>query len=411
MRGMSHEAHLQLMCVSLLGCVVACNEAGTTAVMSLRDKLVRIEACRFAGLEECLQFIQAIFDSVVTKDALSELYDYCTELLSSSNVSQAVTAAAAALLFLSTGTYSELVLKQYVQNVFLPLAAAIDGQPVSIQLLHQLTLVLVSNQAWQIVIDILQCVHDALAESGCHKREPTTANSLSIAGRHQLQHVSLTRVSVQLPASTACTALQEITAAVSHHVAQQGQQSKQVCQTLQEILSYSTGQLFSCSCNLLSSPNTALRQAAFQQLLPALLHVAESSSSSIHAALLQQLWLQCLQMVSQGGLPRRMGLSVLLQYWSAWPVQPPTAADAEDHRTASMTELEPNSRGAFWGLLRDCLVDSEALNRKRAFRLLQLLLPEALLQQQPVWGVFLALYELLDEFSPHLVKASWPMVR
>jgi hypothetical protein len=75
--------------------------------------------------------------------------------------------------------------------------------------------------------------------------------------------------------------------------------------------------------------------------------------------------------------------------------QPATASSCSEH---------------FWALLRDCLVDSEALNRKRAFRLLQLLLPEQQLAVQPVWVVFLALYELLDEFSPHLVKAAWPQV-
>jgi hypothetical protein len=51
------------------------------------------------------------------------------------------------------------------------------------------------------------------------------------------------------------------------------------------------------------------------------------------------------------------------------------------------------------------------LNRKRALRLLQLLLPKDQLQSEPVWSVLLALYELLDEFTPHLVKATWPMVR
>lgn len=56
-------------------------------------------------------------------------------------------------------------------------------------------------------------------------------------------------------------------------------------------------------------------------------------------------------------------------------------------------------------------MDPEPLNRKRALRLLQLLLPKAQLQSEPVWGVLLALYELLDEFTPHLVKATWPMVR
>jgi hypothetical protein len=50
------------------------------------------------------------------------------------------------------------------------------------------------------------------------------------------------------------------------------------------------------------------------------------------------------------------------------------------------------------------------LNRKRALRLLQLLLPKAQLQSEPVWGVWLALYELLEEFTSHLIKATWPLV-
>eukprot|EP00775_Hariotina_reticulata_P006297 gene6297-6532_t len=31
-------------------------------------------------------------------------------------------------------------------------------------------------------------------------------------------------------------------------------------------------------------------------------------------------------------------------------------------------------------------------------------------KDQPVWGVFLTLYELLDEFAPHLLKSAWPSV-
>ncbi|WIA08744.1 hypothetical protein OEZ85_008167 [Tetradesmus obliquus] len=116
-----------------------------------------------------------------------------------------------------------------------------------------------------------------------------------------------------------------------------------------------------------------------------------------------------------------MGLAVLLQYHTAWGLQPPaadqpTAAAAAAAAAAAVVPSSAQPATAccdaeqFWALLRDCLVDSETLNRKRAFRLLQLLLPEQQLAVQPVWVVFLALYELLDEFSPHLVKAAWPQI-
>jgi hypothetical protein len=183
-----------------------------------------------------------------------------------------------------------------------------------------------------------------------------------------------------------------------------------------------------------------MQQAAFQQLLPVLLQAAASLGADHHAACLQRLLKQCLEMVQQPIVPRRMGLAVLLQYWSDWQLQPPSAAACTDAADGSIpaashqqlsagsndssnsrsNSTKGSSTGAdtssqdcsqqFWRLVRVCLVDEEPLNRKRALRLLQLLLPKAQLQAQPQWGVFLALYELLDEFTPHLLKASWPTV-
>lgn len=370
--------------------------------MSLRDRITRITACGAGGLEERCELVRAVFDHGATSETLSELYDLCIELLSSSQANEAVTAAAAALVFLSNGQPSELILRQFTQTVFLQLAADIHEEPVSSQLLHKLVNLLASSQAWTVAYELLQCSQLIL----------TTGTSTSFGAPSSNAHSSSSsdqqggswHISVQLPVVTASIAAKEVAVvAVLQHLSCQQQEHQQVSQAVSEITQYCTGPLFTTACQLLAALDPALRKAAFQVLLPALLRAADAISHECYSACVQLLWQQCLGMIGQPALPRRMGLAVLLQYHTAWPIQPSTA-------TTTAVEQDSDSSEQFWGLIRECLVDSEALNRKRAFRLLQLLLPEELLQQQPVWSVFMALYELLDEFSPHLVKASWPMV-
>lgn len=394
----------------------------TTVMSSLRVKLSRITACQPEGLEACLEacsnLVEAVFGSRVTQEILSELYDTCIDFLNSSNLNQAVTSAAAALVFLGSSQPSELVLRQFTQSVFLQLAAAAEDSPINNQVLQRLVALLASCQAWSIAYEILLCAHDSLAAPPTSQADHSNSrSSISTATHRQQQHEASRQVSVRLPVPTASNAIRELVAAAvrASTIAQQQDQAPEPA--VQQILHHCTGPLFTSSCELLASPEPALRKAAFQQLHPALLQAAEAVSSSCRQQCMQQLWQQCLTMIAAPVFPKRMGLAVLLQYCSEWSIQPPSPtaaaiAEATQAAAAEAAAAQPagDSSEQFWALLRACLVDSEALNRKRAFRIMQLLLPDDTLQQQPVWGVFTALYDLLDEFSPHLVKASWPLV-
>jgi hypothetical protein len=360
--------------------------------------------------------------------ALSSLFDLCEALIAASStqdINEAVTAAAAALVFLAHGTASSSVLRQYVQKVFLPLAAATAGKPASSQLLHQLACLLSQHQAWDVMLEMLQCAQAALTTAldatsrSSHGNVASMPQSLGPQQQASSTSSSLERwqITFQLPPTTACVAVEELAAAAVAEQLQHKQQGRETNSAVTSMLQLLAGPLFATACLLLACGNAALRQAAFQQLLPALIAAAAAANPAAEQQCMQQLWKQCISMISEPALPRRMGLAVLLQYHSAWGIQPPAAVGPVN--TAASAPLQTSAEAAsssgggeqFWALLRDCLVDGEALNRKRAFRLLQLLLPEQQLAAQPVWVVFLALYELLDEFSPHLVKAAWPQVR
>jgi hypothetical protein len=399
----------------------------------LSSRLAAVTAAQpEATLQTRSHLITALFNDVdvAASAALSSLFDLCEALIaagSTQDINEAVTAAAAALVFLAPGKASSSVLRQYVQQVFLPLAAATAGKPASSQLLHQLACLLSQHQAWDVMLEMLQCAQAELttaldATSRSHGNVASVPQSLG-PQQQASSTSSLERwqITFQLPATTACVAVEELAAAAVAEQRQQQQQAGKTTSAVTSMLQLLAGPLFATACSLLACSNAALRQAAFQQLLPALLAAAAAANAAVEQQCMQQLWKQCISMISQPALPRRMGLAVLLQYHSAWGLQPPAAAGAigttppaplQPSAQASPSSSSSSSSGEqFWGLLRDCLVDGEALNRKRAFRLLQLLLPEQQLAAQPVWVVFLALYELLDEFSPHLVKAAWPQVR
>jgi hypothetical protein len=72
--------------------------------------------------------------------------------------------------------------------------------------------------------------------------------------------------------------------------------------------------------------------------------------------------------------------------------------------------VTPGDAARLWPLLRACLVDPEPLNRKRSAKLLSLLLPPGALSVNPAWSTLLSLFDLLEEFAAHLVKAAWPGV-
>lgn len=352
---------------------------------------------------------RAVFRSGDTA-TLSVLYDLGRQYIADSNGSsggsklpEAVTACIAAWTLLQDSEPSQSVLRQFLQDVFLPLVVALGDTPDAAGLLQQVADLLVSKQAWQVALEVLQCAHGSVQSSLQH--DSTSINHRPCqSGNQQL-------VRAQLLPSTGCAVIKQMVAAASCPAGQSQLQGQQA------ILQLAAGPVFATALQLLCCADGHLRQAAFQQLLPELLAAAAAVGAEQHRACLDHLLQQCLDMVARPVVPRRMGLAVLLQYWSDWQLQPPAAAPAD--RALPCQQVQQGSDDAcsrhttnqrFWQLLRECLVDPEPLNRKRALRLLQLLLPKTQLQSEPVWGVLIALYELLDEFTPHLVKATWPMV-
>lgn len=372
----------------------------------------------------------AVFGAAPDHQTLSGLYDLARQYIgtgcSSSNgnssdsnsVMRAVTAAAAAWTILLASQTSTAVVRQFVQEVFLPLAIFLQGTPHAALQVQQLAELIAKKQAWQVALEVLQSAHAAL--QAALPDEPDVAVSTHQDGTQVVQ--------VKLPPATACAVMRHLVSA-----ANQAAQSDNSAD-LQSVLQLSAGPLLTTTQQLLWSSDSTLRQAAFQQLLAELLQAAVAVGPAQHTACMQRLFEQCLDMVARPVIPRRMGLAVLLQYWPEWQLQPPSpgpeaqpgkhkqspsaaASSAEaigtqsPQHAGSLSRIAADSSQRFWRVLQECLVDPEPLNRKRALRLLQLLLPKAQLQSEPVWGVLLALYELLDEFTPHLVKATWPMVR
>lgn len=115
---------------------------------------------------------------------------------------------------------------------------------------------------------------------------------------------------------------------------------------------------------------------------------------------------------ASGGVAHAAGAAAALAGSGGEAAATSGAAQAADAHTSmlcqwvSVPEAEP-----FWALLRSCLADEEPLNRKRALRLLQALLPGDVATRQPAWAVWLGVLESLEEFTPHLQAATWHMVR
>jgi hypothetical protein len=396
---------------------------------SVRQRLVALSELQLQQPTAALQSTcRAVFHADTA--TLSTLYDeakQCIELATAAaeggGLALALIASTAAYTILLDGTLaSEMVLRQFVQDVFLPLAALGDAAQAG-QQLQQLSGLLAAKQSWQVALEVLQCAHTSL--QAVLLREDRGV-ALTAACDTVSQTLSkLHRVQVQLQPVIACSVTSQLVAAASHE-AQQFQcpglehatstdSSMQVDASLQSVLQLAAGPLFSTALQLLQCHDSSMRQSAFQQLLPDLLQAASALGPAQRQSCLDHLLQQCLDMMSRPAVPRRMGLAVLLQYSSDWQLQPPTAG-LSDPIPSSTRDPQPvaataDSNQRFWQLLRECLVDPEPLNRKRALRLLQLLLPKAQLQAEPAWGIWIALYELLDEFTPHLVKATWPMVR
>lgn len=363
---------------------------------------------------------RAVFSQSASDTAtLSALYDLGKHYITSGSscscqVPQAITTSAAAwTLLIDSTAVSTLVLRQFVQDVFLPLVSALADSPrEQSEQLEQLAQLLAAVQGWHVTLEVLQCAHVSLQATLQPATSSGAAQHAPCQDGSHAPPASLQAVQVQLPPPTACAIIAQLVPAACSYAAGPAQQQaldSDGSGALQSVLQLAAGPLFGTALQLLACADSRMRQAAFQQLLPELLQAAAALGPVQHRACLDQLLQRCLHMVARPVVPRRMGLAVLLQYWSDWGLHPPAAApDTTSSTTADGSSGSSSDR--FWQLLRECLVDPEPLNRKRALRLLQLLLPKAQLQSEPVWGVWLALYELLEEFTSHLIKATWPLV-
>ena len=174
----------------------------------------------------------------------------------------------------------------------------------------------------------------------------------------------------------------------------------------------------------LASADGGRRRAALQQLLPAALAAARALGPAAFQEALQEVWARCNEMLPLLGTPRRMALAALLQHAVCWRLQPPDGAgldgvpddsdnsgDGSSGDSAARLELGRDESEAFWARLRTCLADAEPLNRKRALRLLQELLPPGAASRQPAWAVWLGALDALEDFTPHLQTATWHLVR
>jgi hypothetical protein len=379
-----------------------------------------------ATVSSRIHLLRAVFGPTTdhSSEVLSELFDHGLEMLHQGLVNEALTAAACAVLFLSQQSKPYLlVLRQYVHQLFLPLATAAEGTCSSDELLHEMALLLAAGNAWELVLEVMTCASCSLQTS-----------IVGISSQVQkTNHISVS-VLTELSPVTSCLAVQHLAAVTLSYQQQRlfgtgdsSITSSSSSSAVQQVLDLASGPLFDSACSLLCATDVSLRRANLQVLLPVLVSAAQAAGSAVQQSCMQQLWQQCLAMIAQPAGHRRAGLTVLLQYWSAWALQAPDpteqaapAATASVHgqspvvaeRVAAAQEAAAaqGDQECFLALLRECLADPEPLNRKRALRLLQLLLPPTMLQDQPVWGVFLTLYELLDEFAPHLLKSAWPSV-
>ncbi|KAF8072749.1 TARBP1 [Scenedesmus sp. PABB004] len=345
--------------------------------------------------------------AAATPAALSALFDAAREALADGRGDEALAAAAAALAGLEARPVGALVLAQFADAVLLPLAAARarDGaQAEAEQLVRATARLLARGGHWGLALDAAAAAHASLAPEGA-------------AAGARLPEPQAGRITLRLPPAVAAAAVAALSEAAA--AAAGGDDAAGAA----PLLALCAGPLFGTALQLLTSPNAALRRLSFQVLLPALLDAAGAAGA--RAACMAALWRQCLDMAAAPALPRRMGLALLLHHHAAWGVLPPSPGDgdgssgdcASDAAAASGADAPaagpaaaPGESRRFWAVLRSCLADGEPLNRKRALRLLQLLLPEAELRAAPVWGTFLVLLELLEEFSVHLVKESWPLV-
>jgi hypothetical protein len=179
--------------------------------------------------------------------------------------------------------------------------------------------------------------------------------------------------------------------------------------------------LLPAALDCLAAPDGVRRRAALQQLLPAALDAAKQLGGEATVAALRTIWRRCGRMLLEGGAARRMALAALLQHADCWaPTLPAGAGFPEDAGSNGGGETTEGGSGklaisheeseAFWSSLRACLSDMEPLNRKRALRLLQALLPPDAGARQPAWAVWLGVFDALEEFAAHLQTATWHLV-
>jgi hypothetical protein len=350
---------------------------------------------------------------------------------------RALTAAAVAIAQLDAAAPAEVC--DFVLRSLLPHAAGFEDAAVQAQAAAACIRLLAQRGLWAASAALLDA---AAARAAAADSASTARDDADTVGVHSSSApgglASATAAAVRALSPSACGVVvaELVDAAVTART------SGNEADECRQLLVWAAGApLLPAALAALCSSDGALRRAALQRLLPAALEAARALGPGETAQALHATWDACAGALGDawgggggggGGVARRMALAALLQHADCWDVTPPAgtglssagradvggdaAASGDDSGGAdaggasASVRLRVQDPEGFWAALRGCLADPEPLNRKRALRLLQALLPPGAGASQPAWGVWLGVLEALEEFTPHLQTATWHLV-
>lgn len=370
-----------------------------------------------------------------------------------------VTAAALALVQMDAhpNHHPEPALHGFLLSSLLPLAAEAAGSSAAgAQLVSAAASLLRRRRAWAAASDLVTAGAAAALGGQCasrsQRREGPGQCGTPGAWPLPIGLTSALILDVVAAAAAAAAGAQALEAAAAGADADGGETADAPLALLREAAG---GPLLPAALSSLRSQSGAARRAALQQLLPAALLAARRAGPAAAAAACSEAWGACVGMLAEGGIARRVALAALLQHADCWRAPPPAgtgldglggaappgagepgeaaAAQGEQRAggqapdgaapaapaaeavaaapppaAAAALEVPPAEAERFWALLRECLADPEPLNRKRALRLLQALLPAGAPAAAPAWAVWMGVYDSLDEL--HLQAAAWHTV-
>ena len=420
-----------------------------------------------SSLEQRCTLIRGSFNIPFTASDLSDVFDLAVAGRSLDR-NQAVTAAAAAIVHLRERNETAVITRQFIEEAFVPLVAALDSTRTGHALADAVAEIIRKHGHWAEGQKIVGMSASALEQaSGLrqkgaiapHKHSESTSSTASStsasgveippAAASYLCCALINRalfVNNETPSAAALSSSKSSSPAVAAAIG-----VSHIDKLQAQFLEVAAITLLPLALQLLSCEDPTCRRLALQQLLPCLHQAHAKLQHPAEQSFRDAVWQQCMTLLPQPGISRRMALATLLHFQHLWNLQPPVAtttpvpsssssssgamiasdtqsapsvtptAASNSHAVHAITpqpisspEISSSSSSSrsvlFWSLVRDCLADEEPLNRKRALKLLQLHLSPQLLAATPVWGMFLTLFELLDEFAAHLLKATWHLV-